>query len=105
MRLRVAICLVASLLFTGCAVTREQAGSIALRTVAHRNAPLPPGYHMSIREGQSFQEGRPSRPIWVATLGISGRRDPLYVVHILQQDGAILSFLDYRYVQRSRAWP
>jgi hypothetical protein len=105
MCLRAVICLIASLLFTACAVTRDQAGAIAVRAVAHRKAPLPPGYQMSVREGQSFQEGRPTRPIWVATLRVAGRDDPLYVVDILQQDGAILSFVDYRFVQRSRAWP
>jgi hypothetical protein len=89
-----------ALLCVGCAITREEAVSIATREVTRRNLPLPKGYVTAVTPSQNIVEFEPTRPIWEVTFSLPGAKKPLYDVTIDQYNRAIETFLDYRYLSR-----
>ena len=90
--------LVMLLACSGCALTKEQAISIARTEIARRKLSLPPDHTVSAEKSTAFVEGSaPDRPVYVVTFAAPGRGGPteLYDVSIHRQTKAVENVTDF----------
>jgi hypothetical protein len=94
------------LLFVGCAITPEQAVSIARREVERRNLPLPNHYVTTITLSELIEEFElPHRELWYVTFTRPGAKKPLYEVTVDKYNHTIESFTDDSKLVPSEAVP
>jgi len=76
-------------LCVGCAVTRERALRVAVRSLADRKLPLPAHYKATVREGRVAIYAGGGYDLWYVRFTVPGRSKPLYTVKVDQRFGTV----------------
>ena len=83
---------------SGCALTEEQAITIAKAELARRNVSLPPNHTVSAGKSTAFVEGSsPDRPVYVVSFATPARPRPiaLYDVSIHRETKVVENVTDF----------
>jgi hypothetical protein len=82
-----------SLLYVSCALTREEALSIATREVARRNLPLPKGYSSTVTLVQNSEALASSEHFFEVDFQRPQDKKPLYIILIDQYSHRVDDFI------------
>jgi hypothetical protein len=89
---RLLLALIVAICCVGCAVSREQARTIATRELARRNLPLPPNPTVQVIRGDAVSELESPYIVWMVEITPPNRKERLYSIYVDSRNGRILDF-------------